>query len=117
MKKSKTITLVLITSALASCHKETNQGSGADWGDQKVYMRSDTTAAYTRTHSGMGMGIGSMLLWYYAFRPYRGYAGNQFTKAGYYSGGIHQSSNIGTSPVKSTVSRGGFGKGRSSVSS
>ncbi len=114
MKKSKTVTLVLITSALASCHKESLSGAGADWGEQKVYMRSDTTAGYTRTHSGMG--IGSMLLWYYAFRPYGGYAGSHFTRQGYFSNGIRPASNIGSNPLKSAVARGGFGK-RSTVSS
>jgi hypothetical protein len=112
MKKSKTITLVLITSALASCHKEKPEN---DWSGPKVHMRSDTTAAYTRTHH-YGMGVGSALLWYYAFRPYRGYNGGQYGRAGYYSSGIHQSSNVGRNATKSSIVRGGFGRG-SSVSS
>jgi hypothetical protein len=111
MKKSKTVTLVLITSALASCHKEKPK---EDWSGPKVYMRSDTTASYTRTHHYAG--IGTALLWYYAFRPYRGYYNGQYGHAGYYSSGIHPNSNIGRNPVKSSVVRGGFGRG-SSVSS
>lgn len=111
MKKSKTITLVLITSALASCHKEKPEN---DWSGPKVYMRSDSTAAYTRTHHNYV--LGSALLWYYAFRPYRGYNGGQYGRAGYYSSGIHQSSNIGRNATKSSIVRGGFGRG-SSVSS
>ena len=112
MKKSKTVTLVLITAALASCHKEKPEN---DWSGPKVYMRSDSTAAYTRTHH-YGMGVGSALLWYYAFRPYRGYARGQYGHAGYYSSGIHESSNIGHNATKSSIVRGGFGRG-SSVSS
>ncbi len=108
MKKSKTVTLVLITSALASCHKESGTGAGADWGEQKVYMRSDTTASYTRAHTGMG--IGSMLLWYYAFRPYGTFNRAGFSTTGYYSNAIRPASNIGNNPLKSNVLRGGFGK-------
>lgn len=113
MKKSKTITLVLITSALASCHKEKSE---KEWsGGPKVYMRSDTTASYSRTHHYYG-GVGSALLWYYAFRPYRGYNGGNYGHAGYYSSGIQRNSNIGHNASKSSVVRGGFGRG-SSVSS
>lgn len=115
MKKSKTISLVLITSALASCHKEKPQGAGGDWGDQKVYMRSDTTAGYTRTHHH-GAGIGTALLWYYAFRPYGGYSGRNYNHAGYYSSGIKEHSNIGRNTTKGSLTRGGFGR-HSSVSS
>lgn len=115
MKKSKAITLVLITSALASCHKEKPQDGGGDWGDQKVYMRSDSTAGYTRTHHH-GAGIGTALLWYYAFRPYGGYSGNGYNRAGYYSSGIGKSSNVGSNSTKSSLTRGGFGRS-SSVSS
>jgi hypothetical protein len=111
MKKSKTITLVLITAALASCNKEKPE---SEWSGPKVYMRSDSTAAYTRTHHYYG--VGSALLWYYAFRPYRGYAGGQYGRAGYYSSGIHERSNIGHNTTKSSIVRGGFGRG-SSVSS
>lgn len=115
MKKSKTISLVLITAALASCHKEKPQGAGGDWGDQKVYMRSDTTAGYTHTHHH-GAGIGTALLWYYAFRPYGGYSGRNYNRAGYYSSGIKEHSNIGHNTAKGSLTRGGFGR-NSSVSS
>jgi uncharacterized protein YgiB involved in biofilm formation len=110
MKKSKTISLVLITAALASCHKEKPK---EDWSGPKVYMRSDTTATYTRTHHA---GIGTALLWYYAFRPYRGYYGGRYGRTGYYSSGISEHSNIGHNAAKASVVRGGFGRG-SSVSS
>lgn len=65
MKKSKTIQLILITAALASCaekKKEPEWGSG-----NKTYVRGDSTAPYTRTHHGSGL-LG-VALWYYAFRP------------------------------------------------
>lgn len=117
MKKSKLVSLVLITAALASCNKTDTQKGGAsgDWGDKtekKVYMRSDSTANYSRTHHS---GSGS---WYYAFRPYGstsyGYTGggNGYRRTGFYSRGLSQSSNVGSNSFKSTISRGGFG-GRS----
>ena len=110
MKKSKYINLVLITSLLASCHKPQKE-----WEDgSKVYMRSDTTAPYTRTHHA---GIGTALLWYYAFRPYGNFGGGGYQRAGYYSGAINRQSNIGNNSFKGAVSRGGFGRGGYSVSS
>jgi hypothetical protein len=118
MKKSKIVSLVLITAALASCNKPEPSSASGDWGDEKgskkVYMRSDSTAQYTRTHHS---GMGSMLLWYYAFRPYHG-GGYGGYRSGYYSGGLSHSSNVGSNPTKSNVSRGGFGRSsfRSSAS-
>ncbi|WP_118973682.1 hypothetical protein [Taibaiella koreensis] len=114
MKKSKTITLVLITSALASCHKEQQSGASGSWDQKKVYMRSDTTASYTRTHYHSG--VAGALLWYYAFRPYGRYNNGRYDHAGYYSGGLHTRSNTGTNSTKSAIVRGGFGRGGSSVS-
>lgn len=112
MKKSKLVSLVLITAALASCNKADSQkGASGDWDDnsgKKVYMRSDTTARYSRTHHHSG--VGTALLWYYAFRPYgsSGY-NNGYNRTGFYSRGLSQSSNIGSNAVKSNISRGGFG--------
>ena len=104
MKKSKYITLVLITAALASCNKKEKE-----WNEDepKVYMRSDSTANYSRSHHG----IGTALLWYYAFRPYGRYNNGAYSKAGYYSGGISERGNIGTNAGKTGIIRGGFGKG------
>lgn len=48
-------------------------------------------------------------LWYYAFRPYGNYYNNEYPRAGYYSGDIHESSNIGSNGFKVAVSRGDFG--------
>lgn len=111
MKKSKLVTLVLITAALASCHKKKVED---DWssGNQQVYLRTDTTANYSRAHCH-----GNGWLWYYAFRPYGTYFGNGYHHAGYYSNAISEHSNIGTSSAKSSVVRGGFGHGTFSVSS
>lgn len=116
MKKSKLVSLVLITATLASCNKTDTQKGGAsgDWGDKtekKVYMRSDSTARYSRTHHS---GVGNALLWYYAFRPYGstgyGYGGSSgYNRTGFYSRGLSQSSNVGSNSFKSTISRGGFG--------
>ena len=112
MKKSKLVTLVLITAALASCNKTKSQsGASGDWdekSDKKVYMRSDSTARYSRTHHHSG--VGTALLWYYAFRPYgSSYNNGGYNRTGFYSRGLSQSSNVGSNSMKSTISRGGFG--------
>jgi hypothetical protein len=109
-KKTNNIQLILITAALASCHqpaKEWQSGS-------RTYVRSDSTAPYSRAYNPH---FGSALLWYYAFRPYGNYYNGYYQRAGYYSGAIHESSNIGTNGFKSSVVRGGFGRGGFSVSS
>ena len=111
MKKSKLVTLVLITATLASCNKTKSQnGASGDWdekSDKKVYMRSDSTARYSRTHHHSG--VGTALLWYYAFRPYGSSYGSGYNRTGFYSRGLSQSSNVGSNSMKSTISRGGFG--------
>jgi hypothetical protein len=109
MKKSRQIQLVLITAALASCNQPKK-----DWeGSSRTYLRSDSTAPYSRAHYG-----GGGFLWYYAFRPYGSFYGNRYNRAGYYSGALHQSSNIGNNGLKSGIVRGGFGRtGGYSVSS
>ena len=112
MKKSKSIKLVLITAALASCHQQKKEG-------RKVYMRSDTTAQYYNvsshvSHSGSGGGSGA---WYYAFRPYGYYNGGIYHRYGFYNSGIGEPSNIGSNSFKGVVARGGFGGEGMSVSS
>ena len=113
MKKSKIINLVLITSALASCNKQEEKG----WEvvEPKVYMRSDSTANYTRTHHSTG--IGTALLWYYAFRPFGSYNNGSYQRSGYYSGGISEQSNLGSNTTKRGIVRGGIGRSGYSVSS
>ena len=115
MKKSKIVQLVLITAALAGADKIEAQQNGAsgDWDKQpekKVYMRSDTTAQYSRTHHH-GSGIGTAILWYYAFRPYGSSygGGGGYSRNGFYSRGLSSRSNIGSNPTKTAISRGGFG--------
>jgi hypothetical protein len=103
MKKSKIVTLVLITAALASCAKEEKKQ-----GEKKVYMRSDTTARYSRT---------GFFPYYLAFRAYGDYRNGIFSRRGYYSGGINRQSNVGMNPVKSGIIRGGFGGRTSGFSS
>ena len=110
MKKSKIVTLALISAALASCHKvNRHQQDG-----KNVYMRSDTTASYSHANTNM-----NMLLWYYAFRPYGYYNSynGHYSRSGFYSDGISEHSNVGTSSSKSSISRGGFGGEGGSVSS
>lgn len=105
MKKSKLVNLVLLSVALSSCNQQKQNH------DRKVYLRSDSTADYSRTegHSHFGG--------YYAFRPYGMYSYGGYHRAGYYSGGIHESSNIGHSSFKSATIRGGFGSSSFHVSS
>jgi hypothetical protein len=113
MKKSKAVSLVLITAALAYADKvDAQQGAEGSWDKQpekKVYMRSDTTAPYTRTHHHSS-GIGNAILWYYAFRPYGSVSnGSGYVRTGFHSHGLSRSSNFGSNPTKTSISRGGFG--------
>ncbi len=114
MKKSKYVQLVLITAALASCNEQKKE---KDWGDDnsKIHVRSDTTAPYTRVHHSPG--LGTALLWYLAFRPFGNYNNGRYQRAGYFSGGISPLSNTGSNRFKTSVTRGGFGRGGYSVSS
>lgn len=93
--KSKIIKLVLVSSILAGCAKSPKKDT-----HNKTYMRSDSTARYSHT---------TPWLWYYAFRPYGLMNGGNYRHGGYYSSGIHESSNIGNSTFKSGIIRGGFG--------
>lgn len=107
MKKTKTIQLILITAALASCaekKKEPEWGSG-----NKTYVRGDSTAPYTRTHSG-GSGMLGVALWYYAFRPFGRMNNGVYSRGGYYSNAIPHSANVGSNGLKGNVTRGGFGR-------
>lgn len=114
MKKSKTIHLILITAALASCQEKKKE---PEWGSgNKTYVRGDSTAPYTRTHHG-GNGLAMAALWFYAFRPYGNYANGSYSRAGYYSNAIPTGSNIGSNGYKAGVTRGGFGRGGYNVGS
>lgn len=113
MKKSKIVTLALITAALASCHKEDKRLDDGWKPEKKVYMRSDTSANYSQTHFNMN----NWFLWYYCFRPYGYYNGGSYMRSGFYSSGISQHSNIGHSASKSGIIRGGFGGHGFAVSS
>jgi hypothetical protein len=109
MKKTKHIELILITAALASCHRP-----GNDWQNgNKLYVRGDSTAPYSRAYHYHP----SPVLWYYAFRPYGNWYNGYYQRAGYYSGAISEASNIGSNGYKGSVVRGGFGRGSFSVSS
>lgn len=116
-RASKIVTLVLVSSVLSSCMKKVEEKPEISATEQqKVYMRADSTAPFTdvtenyaqnNSHSG-GMGMGSSLLWFMAFRSLTG-------GMGYASPGLHQQSNVGTNTAKATALkgqsvRGGFGK-------
>ena len=110
MKRSKQVSLILITAALASCNRPRNPDwVNANGQHRRVYIRSDSTAPYSVMHHPAGA-----LLWFYAFRPYGSY--NYFgiyRRVGYYSSAISERSNIGLSAEKSGIVRGGFGRGYS----
>ena len=112
MKKrsSNVVSLLLITSVLASCNKPKAEQEEIA---QKVYMRADSTAPYTEVtqnyqNQNRSGGIGNTLLWYMAFRHLGG-------GLGYANGGLNQRSVFGNNSAKATaynkaISRGGFGK-------
>lgn len=113
---TKSIQLVLITSVLASCAQPNIKQEDSD--SQRVYMRADSTAPYTEVtenykqgNNGGGMGMGSSLLWFMAFRHMGG-------MMGYANNSLHPQSVAGTNAAKASAfnaQRGGFGK--SAVSS
>ncbi len=108
MKKSKCVQLVLITAALASCGREEKEWTS----ENKVYMRSDTTAPYSHArHHGISP------LWFFAFRPFGSYSNGVYQRGGYYSSALSQRSNFGSNATKAGISRGGFGRSGYSVSS
>lgn len=111
---TKSIKLVLITSILASCAQPKDQ-QHAD-GKQRIFMRADTTAAYTEvtdnyTQGNSGGGMGSALLWFMAFR----HLGGGF---GYANNSLHPQSVAGTNAAKAAAyqaQRGGFGRNAAST--
>lgn len=104
MKKSSIIKLVLVASVAASCGQKESEWEGSTK-KQKVYMRSDTTASYSRVRHHHGF------FPYFVFRPYgSSFGSNGFRRTGYYSDAIHNRSNVGHNPSKSGISRGGFGR-------
>ena len=102
MKKTRHIQLVLLTAALASCHRNADQ----QWtSGNKVYVRSDSTAPYARVYHPASPG-----LWYFAFRPYGTWYNGHYRRVGYFSDAISEHSNLGTNMAKSGIVRGGFGE-------
>ncbi|MDB4927065.1 hypothetical protein [Mucilaginibacter sp.] len=90
MKKSKAITLVLVT-ALLGCKEKRDDNS---WGNNRLYMRTDSTGTYTHARNGF---IG-----YYIFRPYGMFYGGRYMRQGYSNAGVHMS--------EASITRGGFGR-------
>jgi len=111
---AKSVQLVLITSVLASCAQPQSQQGGE--AKQRVFMRADSTAAYTEvtdnySQERSGLGMGNALLWYMAFRHLGG-------GLGYANNNLHPQSVAGTNAAKAAAfqaQRGGFG--RTAVSS
>lgn len=105
MKKSEFIKLVLVAAVISSCNTQNSKR------EKNVYMRSDTTAHYSRVFHGGGHGG------YIPFYAYGLLSGNRYSRAGYFSSAIHESSNIGSNTFKGNVVRGGFGSSAFHVSS
>jgi hypothetical protein len=103
MKKSGSIKLLFVTGILAACAQEPPRDQWKN--EKKVYMRSDTTASYSRSHGFM-----TGFLLYHAFRPYGAYNNGGYQRTGYYSNAISSRSNIGRSTYKGKVIRGGLGR-------
>jgi hypothetical protein len=89
MKKSKAITLVLVT-GLLGCNKPQQHN--------RLYMRTDSASSYTHGTSGF--------YGYYIFRPYGMYYGGRgsYIRQGYSNSSIHSSVSA------RSISRGGFGR-------
>lgn len=103
MKKSSSVKLLFVTGILAACAQENPKD---EWkGEKKVYMRSDSTASYSRSHGFM-----TGFLLYHAFRPYGAYSNGMYRKAGYFSDAISTKSNVGRNVYKGNVMRGNLGK-------
>ncbi|QYS90998.1 hypothetical protein JJC04_14330 [Flavobacterium covae] len=94
MKKSNIINLVLVATITAACGKKEEDWEGGGGSNRKVYLRSDTTAVYTKSEQHQHS--------YHAFRAYSssGGSGSYSRRTGYYSDGIHYSSNVGHNTTK-----------------
>jgi hypothetical protein len=101
MKKSKAITLVLVT-GLLGCSRDKPESN-------RLYMRTDTTGNYTPATSGYhGYYVFHAFGMYYpgAYGGYYGggYGGRSgYVRQGYSNSGVHASEG-------GSVSRGGFGR-------
>ncbi|MDB5138925.1 MAG: hypothetical protein JWR12_841 [Mucilaginibacter sp.] len=84
MKKSKAISLILVT-GLLGCNRHPEKN--------RLYLRTDSTGYYTPATPGYHG--------YYAFRPYGTYYGGMYMRQGYSNAGVHVS--------EESISRGGFG--------
>lgn len=108
-KSSKIVSLVLITSVLASCNNEEEVKKR-----QEVYMRADESAPYTNTtqqvHHNHNSGMSNALLWYMAFSSMSNNSGsynNGYAQGvrdsrpvGYASAGLSHQSTVGTNSAK-----------------
>lgn len=123
-KCSSIVSLVLVSSVLASCNQLTSENKkqtvvNNNKDVQKVYMRADSSAPYTDVtqqynpdhqtrRSGMGL---SPILWYMAFRSMgsgMGYQSNNLAPRSNYGNNVAKS-NAFKSANASKASRGGFG--------
>ncbi|WP_428330671.1 hypothetical protein [Mucilaginibacter sp.] len=85
MKKSKVISLVLVTGLLGCGRKQPEQN--------RLYLRTDSSGYYTRATPGYHG--------YYIFRPYGTFYGGYYMRQGYSNSIVHT--------AEPSVTRGGFG--------
>jgi uncharacterized protein YgiB involved in biofilm formation len=101
MKKSKTITLLFVTSLLTVSANAQTPAEGPQ--KQRLFVRSDTTQKYTHAHT-TGIGTG-----FFVFRAFGAMRNGQYMRQGYTNPARPNSVPMGNG----TVSRGGFGRSMS----
>ncbi len=109
MKKSKIINLLIVSSILTSCTQVPDYVDTAD--QSKVYMRSDSTAPYTRSHLYRSSGGSGFMMHYFAFRAIRDI--NNSRNYNRYSSGISRNSNVGRNSSKTSTWDNNYTKTRS----
>lgn len=95
MKKSKMVNLVLVAGLVASCTSSKDEYEASN-GNNRLYVRSDTTSQYSHTSHYYGG--------YYHFVPFGFYR-----PWGGYSHGGYESSAFSSKAGNHAISRGGFG--------
>ncbi|HYG14591.1 MAG TPA: hypothetical protein VEC12_02490 [Bacteroidia bacterium] len=94
MKKSTSVKLVIVGTALSAC--ASCKPSEQEIRDNRLHVRTDTTSRYSHGHMYGG---------FYRFSPYGFYSGGRYTRGGMTSNDI----NKGSSSYHNNTKRGGFG--------
>lgn len=120
MKRSKTISLILLAPLLYSCSAKEEPKTGGDWEETSFNYRGDSTQSYERTSGQAHMSPITTFYMAYMLGRMGGFGGGMGYRSGYYS--PNAASNLANAPgyhtgrsLKKPV--GGFGstaRGRSS---